>query len=352
MWYVRADRLERAKKAMTKYMAWVGTRAGYVMEGAPPCSDRLDTNNPPGFGLAVSRVLHKTVVIVNEEGTEAAAATAVGAHVCAITPPKQRVVFDRPFAMVIKDTLHNTVLFAGRVTSPKFDTAGVTRRYEPPRYQAPLPPPPPPPPPLPPMPLDGEFFSTEAAVEGARGRMLAFSSKHPGLILYEQVDWTARATCPDIARLCVQLVSAAAKCTPIFGLPNGFAVTGTCHVALTSLWAGGDVQVNMYECDASGGTAFGASPFLSLVLKPATTTVLAQVPRVASRHLCIKTLGVPTPMLKWATCAPGTSRTMFLASSEGQLVDGGLFRAPGGSPLAGHTQFGTTPAPSVVLRTE
>ena len=353
--YLPRFRLEfgaAAPVALNTVLEDMGLAAAFDPTVAPPCLDPMYPNNPPGFGLAVSRVLHKTVVIVNEEGTEAAAATAVGASICIIPPPKQRVVFDRPFAMVIKDTLHNTVLFAGRVTSPKFDTAGVTRRYEPPRYQAPLPPPPSPPPPLPPMPLDGEFFSPEAAVEGASGRMHAFSSKHPGLILYEQVGWTARAPCPDIARLCVQLVSAAAKCTPIFGLPNGFAVTGTCHVALTSLWAGGDVQVNMYECDASGGTAFGAFPFLSLVLKPATTTVLAQVPRVASRHLCIKTLGVPTPMLKWATCAPGTSRTIFLPSSEGQLVDGGLFRAPGGSPLAGHTQFGTTPAPSVVLRTE
>ena len=72
-------------------------------------------------GLMVSKVIHKTFVDVNEEGTEAAAATAV-----IVTPtsielnPKPIPVFkaDHPFAFVIHDHRTDTILFMGRVANP------------------------------------------------------------------------------------------------------------------------------------------------------------------------------------------------------------------------------------------
>jgi serpin B len=69
--------------------------------------------------LSVSRVLHKAFVIIDEEGTEAAAATAVIANAPAPPPPKP-VEFraDRPFLFLIRDAHHDTILFLGRFTGP------------------------------------------------------------------------------------------------------------------------------------------------------------------------------------------------------------------------------------------
>ena len=69
--------------------------------------------------LSVSRVLHKAFVVVDEEGTEAAAATAVIANAPGPPPPKP-VEFraDRPFLFLIRDARHDTILFLGRFTGP------------------------------------------------------------------------------------------------------------------------------------------------------------------------------------------------------------------------------------------
>ena len=67
-----------------------------------------------GPDLFISEVKHKTFVEVNEEGTEAVAATIV--HMPASVPPAFRV--DRPFFFAIYDTETETILFMGTVTEP------------------------------------------------------------------------------------------------------------------------------------------------------------------------------------------------------------------------------------------
>ncbi|MFA5794268.1 MAG: serpin family protein [Candidatus Brocadiia bacterium] len=68
--------------------------------------------------LFISAVIHKAFVDVNEEGTEAAAATAVIMKVGAAPsePPTFRA--DRPFIFVIRDMRTGTTLFMGRVADP------------------------------------------------------------------------------------------------------------------------------------------------------------------------------------------------------------------------------------------
>lgn len=77
------------------------------------------TGMTPTERLSVSRVLHKAFVLVDEEGTEAAAATAVIANAPAPPPPKP-IEFraDRPFLFLIRDAHHDTILFLGRFTGP------------------------------------------------------------------------------------------------------------------------------------------------------------------------------------------------------------------------------------------
>ncbi len=68
-----------------------------------------------GSNLYIDTVLHKTFVEVNEEGTEAAAATVVGI-VKTSAPPQFNV--DRPFFYAIRDNETGTVLFMGTVIDP------------------------------------------------------------------------------------------------------------------------------------------------------------------------------------------------------------------------------------------
>ncbi len=66
--------------------------------------------------LSISDAFHKAFVLVNENGTEAAAATGVVIGVTSLPP---RVTVDQPFIFLIRDTATNTTLFVGRVMDPR-----------------------------------------------------------------------------------------------------------------------------------------------------------------------------------------------------------------------------------------
>ncbi len=68
--------------------------------------------------LYIGDVLHKAFVSVDEEGTEAAAATAVVIKETAMPRPPVKVTVDRPFIFLIRDLPTGTVLFLGRVLNP------------------------------------------------------------------------------------------------------------------------------------------------------------------------------------------------------------------------------------------
>ena len=70
--------------------------------------------------LTIGAALHKAKIIVNEEGTEAAAATVIGViqvstSVSAPPPPILEIKVNKPFYYFIKDKESNTILFMGRM---------------------------------------------------------------------------------------------------------------------------------------------------------------------------------------------------------------------------------------------
>jgi serpin B len=70
--------------------------------------------------LMISAVIHKTFVAVDEEGTEAAAATAVVMLESEMVMEDAVVMrLDRPFLFLIRDGETGTVLFVGRVMDPR-----------------------------------------------------------------------------------------------------------------------------------------------------------------------------------------------------------------------------------------
>jgi serpin B len=68
----------------------------------------------------ISEVKHKTFLEVNEEGTEAAAATSVGMGTTSIQPSETKfnMVVDRPFFIAIQDKTTGSVLFMGAIVQP------------------------------------------------------------------------------------------------------------------------------------------------------------------------------------------------------------------------------------------
>jgi serpin B len=82
--------------------------------------DRADFSGMDGKrDLLIGFVVHKALVRVDEEGTEAAAATAVGMQLKAAPAAPRVVEVDRPFLFLVRDTKTGTMLFVGRVMDPR-----------------------------------------------------------------------------------------------------------------------------------------------------------------------------------------------------------------------------------------
>ncbi len=68
--------------------------------------------------LSIDEVIHKAFVAVDEQGTEAAAATAVIMMESAPPEPSVEITIDRPFIFLIRDIDTGAILFVGRVLNP------------------------------------------------------------------------------------------------------------------------------------------------------------------------------------------------------------------------------------------
>ncbi len=70
--------------------------------------------------LEISRVVHRAYISVDEEGTEAAAATGVVMRLTAFMPPKEKVFrADHPFIFFVFHRKSGAILFMGEVLNPK-----------------------------------------------------------------------------------------------------------------------------------------------------------------------------------------------------------------------------------------
>jgi serpin B len=68
----------------------------------------------------ISSVIHQANIDVDEKGTEAAAATAVGVDVGGGPSPLKEITFrlNRPFLFLLRDVDTGAILFMGRVVDP------------------------------------------------------------------------------------------------------------------------------------------------------------------------------------------------------------------------------------------
>lgn len=100
----------RYEKELKKVLTDLGM--GVAFSNQANFRDIADTS------LAISKVKHKTFLKVDEEGTEASAATSVGIGVTSAPPS---FVVNRPFVVVIRENHSGTILLIGAVMDP---TAG------------------------------------------------------------------------------------------------------------------------------------------------------------------------------------------------------------------------------------
>jgi serpin B len=111
----REVRLAMPRFELTSEFSLAGTLAGLGMPDA--FSGAADFSGMDGLrDLLIGHVAHKAFVSVNEEGTEAAAAT--GVSMVLSLPRYARMTINRPFVFLIRDVETGTILFIGRVMDP------------------------------------------------------------------------------------------------------------------------------------------------------------------------------------------------------------------------------------------
>ena len=74
--------------------------------------------------LFVTKVIHKAYIDVNEEGTEAAAATGIAIGITSVGPMFKTFKADHPFLFFIREKVTGSILFSGRVIKPPKATSG------------------------------------------------------------------------------------------------------------------------------------------------------------------------------------------------------------------------------------
>ncbi|MGH7936815.1 MAG: serpin family protein [Chthoniobacterales bacterium] len=106
---------------LTKPLQALGMKTAFDIPPGSADFDRMAPRKPNDY-LAISDVFHKTFIAVDENGTEAAAATAVAMRaLTALARPEQplEVKVDRPFLYAIQHVPSGACLFIGRVTDPR-----------------------------------------------------------------------------------------------------------------------------------------------------------------------------------------------------------------------------------------
>lgn len=80
-----------------------------------PFSDSADfTRINPVEDFFISGVLHRAVIKVDEEGSEAAAVTVIEIGRESVGPVELSIRLDRPFLFSIREKSSNTILFMGK----------------------------------------------------------------------------------------------------------------------------------------------------------------------------------------------------------------------------------------------
>ena len=123
-WLAKLDQASEAEAVVQipkfKLSSWLGLGKKLSEMGMPTAfGPKSDFSSMDGTrNLYIKAVVHQAVVEVNEQGTEAAAATAV--VIDGRSAPRPTPIFraDHPFLFLIREKQTGSILFLGRVMDP------------------------------------------------------------------------------------------------------------------------------------------------------------------------------------------------------------------------------------------
>jgi serpin B len=101
---------------LNQTLAALGMPSAFCESGGGANFSGIDTTS--GGALCISDVRHRGFVDVNEQGTEAAAATSVEAYDMDFDGGPITIRVDHPFIFAIRERFSGTILFLGRVMNP------------------------------------------------------------------------------------------------------------------------------------------------------------------------------------------------------------------------------------------
>jgi len=114
-------KLEPPTITLAKQFEVLGMKTAFGQPKSSANFDKIAPRTPDDY-LYISQIFHKTFIAVDEQGTEAAAATAVamlaGSAMRQALPPLE-VKVDRPFVYAIQHVPSGVCLFLGRATDPR-----------------------------------------------------------------------------------------------------------------------------------------------------------------------------------------------------------------------------------------
>jgi serpin B len=111
--------LPRFKTSFRVSLGHLFVQAGMKRAFDVNLADFSGMTDRPNARLAISDVVHRAVIDVAEEGTEAAAATAVAMMAASMPARAEPFVVDRPFLFYITDEATGAILFQGRISDPR-----------------------------------------------------------------------------------------------------------------------------------------------------------------------------------------------------------------------------------------
>jgi serpin B len=113
-------KLEPPLLALGQTLQALGMKTAFDIPVGSANFDRMAPRRPEDY-LALSAVFHKTFLKLDEEGTEAAAATAIAVTAGAIREPPKPIELkvDHPFLFAIQHRPTGACLFLGHVTDPR-----------------------------------------------------------------------------------------------------------------------------------------------------------------------------------------------------------------------------------------
>ena len=113
--------LPRFKTAFKAELVTPFRQAGMTLPFDPNRADFSGMTGRPASEerLVISQIVHRAVIEVQEEGTEAAAATAIEMSRTSAPPSPEPFRVDRPFLFYVVDDATGAILFQGRVADPR-----------------------------------------------------------------------------------------------------------------------------------------------------------------------------------------------------------------------------------------